>query len=98
MPQIKKFEIETNIPKELSDDGELLDPTFKEKGIHKRSLTPIRWSNQEELNIDTIIVKVLERTMQWLSLRIRSSAAKEKRKGKAIDNPQTKVHKEYVRR
>lgn len=38
---IRNFNIETNIPKDLRDEGELLDPVFKETGINKRLLTPI---------------------------------------------------------
>lgn len=44
MPQTRNFKIETNLPKELRDDGELLDPTYKEKEIDKKPLSPIRWS------------------------------------------------------
>lgn len=36
--------------------------------------------------------------MEWLGLRIWPSTTKEKKKGKTIDNPQSKVHKEYTRR
>lgn len=72
--------------------------TFKEKGIDQRPLTPLRWSNQEDVDIETIRIIFLERTRQWLSLRIQTSATKEKKKGKAANNPQTKSHKEYVRR
>lgn len=68
--QIKKFKIETNIPKDLWNDGELLDPIFKEKEIDQIPLTPIRWSNQEDLDIETVTSKVLQRTRQCLSLRI----------------------------
>lgn len=98
VPQIIDFEIKMNILKELRDDGELLYPELKEKGIFQKPLTPIRWSNQEELDIEIVTAKVLERTKQWLSLRIRPSVAKGNKKGKATNDPQAKVHKEYVRR
>lgn len=44
VPQIRIFEIETNLPKELRDDGELLDFVYREKEIDKKPLSPIRWS------------------------------------------------------
>lgn len=30
IPQIRDFEIKTNLPKDLRNDGDLLDPTYKE--------------------------------------------------------------------
>lgn len=39
VPQIRDFEIETNLPKELRDDGELLDHTYKEHGMDQKPLS-----------------------------------------------------------
>lgn len=51
VPQIRNFGIETKIPKKLYDDGILLDPMYKETGIDKRPLPPIRWSQQEVVDV-----------------------------------------------
>ncbi|XP_059071458.1 uncharacterized protein LOC131866671 [Cryptomeria japonica] len=54
IPQIRDFGIETNIPKQLHDDGILLDLVYNETEIDKRPLPPIKWSQQEVVDIDTI--------------------------------------------
>lgn len=62
VPQIRDFEIETNLPKELSDDGELLDFVYKEQEIDKKPLSPIRWSTHEDTDIEQITQTVINRT------------------------------------
>lgn len=62
VPQIRDFEIETNLPKELTDDGELLDSMYKEQEIDKKPLSPIRWSAQEDMDIDRVTQVVINRT------------------------------------
>lgn len=94
VPQIRDFGIETNLPKQLHDDGILLDPMYKETRIDKRSLPQIKWSKQKVVDIDTISHRVIDRTNKWLSLRIKPSASKGKQKNIPTDNP----NRGYTRR
>lgn len=89
VPQIRDFEIEMNLPKELRDDGELLHLTYKEKGIDKKPLSSIRWSRQEEVDVYLITQNIIKRTKQWLSLRIRSSSSKGKQKDSILSQRYT---------
>lgn len=98
MPQIRDFEIETNLPKELRDDGELLDYVYKEQEIDKKPLCPIRWSAHEDTNTDQIAQMVINRTRQWLGLRVRPSASKGKQKESTSSVPQSRGYKEYARK
>lgn len=98
VPQIRDFGIETNLPQKLHDNGVLLDLVYKEMGIDKRSLPPIRWSQQDVVDIDTISLLVIDRTKKWLSVRIKPNASRGKQNNIPIDNPQSRIHKEYTRR
>lgn len=59
--QVKEFWVETNIPNKLRDDGEILDPTYDETMIDKRPLYPMRWLEQENVDIDNVSKKVVKR-------------------------------------
>lgn len=60
-----------------------------------RSLSPIRWSTQEDVDIDKVTQIVIDRTRQWLSLRVRPSASKGKQKESTSGVPQLRSYKEY---
>lgn len=96
VPQIRDFEIETNLPKELRDDGELLDSIYKEQEIDKKPLSPIRWSAHEDIDIDQITQMVINRTRQWLGLRVRPSASKGKQKESTSGMLQSRGYKDYA--
>lgn len=96
VPRIRNFEIETNLPKELRDDGDLLDPTYEQE-IDK-PLSPIRWSGHEEVDIDRVTQTVIDKTRQWLSLRVRLNASKGRQKESTSGVPQSRGYKEYARK
>lgn len=62
VPQIKDFKVETNIPNELKDDGVIHNPTYDETMVDKNPLSPIKWFEKEEIDIDIVTEKVVERT------------------------------------
>lgn len=98
VPQIRDFEIETNLPKDLRDDGDLLNAAYKGLEIDKKPPSLIRWSANEDLNIEKVSQVVINRTKQWLSQRVRLSASKAKQKESTSRVPQSRGYKEYARK
>lgn len=79
------FEVKENNYNRLSfpqvrDDSDLLDPAYRESGIEKRSLSPIKWSSSEDTNMEKVSQVVINRTKKWLCQRVRPSVSKAKQK------------------
>lgn len=98
MPQVRDFIIDSNLLKDLRDDGDLLDLAYRELGIDKRPLSPIKWSTSEDTNMGKVSQVVISRTKQWLRQRVRPSVSKAKQKESTSGVPQSRGHKEYARK
>lgn len=74
----------------------MLDVAYKEQEIDKRALPPIRWSANEDVNIEKVSKVVIHGTKQWLSQKVRLSALKGKQKESTSGGPQSRGYKEYA--
>lgn len=65
--KIENFNL-ANIPKNLEEDGDILDPMYKKNKVVRSPLPLIQWSQKENTSIRVRFQNILDNTNVWLTL------------------------------
>lgn len=88
IPLMVEFGIKEDIPETLSDDGIVLDLGYDADKIGTEDLDPIDWNVDETIDIKQIARPMLDRSIQWVSLRTNQVEAQSSKKRKAAGTTQ----------
>lgn len=77
-----EYGVKQDIPNTLSDDGVVLDPEYEAENIGTKILDPINWDEEEFINIKQLPRIVMDRSIQWVVMRIKEPKAQSSKKRK----------------
>lgn len=86
IPQMRDFQVKTDILKDTIDDGITLNPKYDMDKVATKDLEPINWVEKEETKIRKISQGVVNISLKWIELRLKQPRVQvSKKRGSSIE-------------
>lgn len=88
IPLMVKYGIKEDILETLLDDGVTLDPQYDVEKVGTKDLDLVVWNAEESIDIKKFARPVLDRSIQWVVMRIKEPKAQTSKKRKDVGTTQ----------